>query len=133
MLAVFSPHKIEISPWSFPQGFAAGAAPHSLQSALLDSFEKTKSGPARSSVNKLLANLDGCPSRNLTASLAAMAPIVAATLLVTPRLSQLSLGLETNEGKIHSRHAVLGGWKRAAWPWFAIALVKRYGTRVLIE
>src|SRR2546422_7530144 len=133
MLAVVSSQKIVASAWSPLECSAVGVAPHSLQSGLLESFERTKSGPARSSVNRLLANLDVCPSRNLTASLAAMAPIVATTLLVTPWLSQLSLGLETNEGKIHSRHAVLGGWKRAAWLWFAIALVKRYGTRVLTE
>src|SRR5437016_7156030 len=96
MLALVSPHRIVTTPLSsHPPPTVLRISPHSPQSTLFDSVEKMKSGPSRSSVNKLPANLDVCPSRNLTASLAAMAPIVVTTLLVTPRLSQLSLGLET--------------------------------------
>ena len=69
--------------------------------------------------------LVGKPSSLFAASDAARVPINPTTVGVTPRVSQLSVGVGRAVGIMHSRHGVAGGLNRDRWPWFAIALVKR--------
>src|SRR5256885_11931573 len=123
-LATLSPHNITALSWCTS---SEGEPLHTPHFSLFLIVVNTKSGPARSNVSKCPRILVGNSSTFFTASAAARVPIIPTTVGVTPRVSHVSTDPGPVMGIKHSRHGVAGGLNRERWPWFAIALVKRYG------